>query len=507
MSATSGGRTAQLGRLTIPVTLVLVVILGSTLRLHGISNQSLWNDELASWNGSNFTRVQDVIAHGVRPDVHPPGYYLLLYLVIRTFGDSESALRIPSAIAGILTILAIYALGAYIYSPKEGLLAAALMAASLTPIYHSQEARPYSFLLLLSILTSHAWLRMAREMRTVQRLRWASVALYIPVATLTCYVHYFGLFLVLLQGAYSALAFVRDRSSLVRAGIAYGIIGILYLPWLPALGGDLLRTETWIPRPTLSSLQGYTGYLFSNSLVLSLVALVLIGVVAWRQIKKSRDPALASLNERLLDPTFVLLFWLAVPVSAAFVKSLISTPVFTNRNLIISLPAAYLLLARSFFVLPWSRKIGPTLASAAAVLLSIGLVTHMSFNLDYYTGVHREQFREAVQYVVDSSPAYPGNLVFGCAWSTRYFEYYFDHFGSTRTVLGPVRTREHEAYVRQILRETPADHIWYISGHREPTHEFLEFLSSELVEIESHEFYGARVWLYRVPQGPAAPHE
>ncbi|MCK5035138.1 MAG: hypothetical protein KAS73_04525, partial [Candidatus Sabulitectum sp.] len=91
--------------------LFLIVVLGSILRFHSIGRESLWNDELASCYRSSFATVGDVISEGVAPDIHPPGYQLLMFFVQRTTGNSPAALRFPSAVAGILTIPLIFLLG------------------------------------------------------------------------------------------------------------------------------------------------------------------------------------------------------------------------------------------------------------------------------------------------------------------------------------------------------------------------------------------------------------
>ncbi|MFN2218530.1 MAG: glycosyltransferase family 39 protein, partial [Anaerolineae bacterium] len=374
----------------IPVALCLIVVLGATLRLYGLRSQSLWNDELSAWARSSYESPAQVIDLGVRPDVHPPGYQILLYFVMEAFGDGEAVLRLPSAIIGILSVLAIYFLGAYIYTPKEGVLAAALMAALWTPLYYSQEARPYSLLLLMSILSSLAWFRLARDVQLQQQLRWSSIALYVLVATATCYIHYYGLLLIFFQGLYLGTVFARRRNALGRVGIAYLAILALYAPWLPDLFADFVVEETWIPRPTVYSLLSYAGFLFGNSLVLVLLAAEAFGLLIWTRLRAVRRPIRTRLGQRLLDPTIILLIWLTVPVSAAFLKSLVSTPVFTDRNLIICLPAAYLLLAHFVFVLPGSMRISPTLLSVGAVLLSFGLAAEVILRMDYYSGIHKQ---------------------------------------------------------------------------------------------------------------------
>jgi mannosyltransferase len=84
--------------------LTRIVLLGAGLRLYGLDTQSLWNDELSRWVRSSRPSLVHVIDESVRADVHPPGFYMLLYVVINVVGDSASVLRFPSVMAGTLAI-------------------------------------------------------------------------------------------------------------------------------------------------------------------------------------------------------------------------------------------------------------------------------------------------------------------------------------------------------------------------------------------------------------------
>lgn len=500
MSADAGKFKNAARRWAIPAALCVMVLLGAALRLHGLTYQSLWNDELSAWTRSDHSSLAEVLEYGAPSDTHPPGHHVLLYFAIQMLGDSETALRLPAVIFGILSILAIYWLGATIYTPKDGLLGAALLATSWVPLYYSQEARPNSLLVLMSILSALAWFRMARDVQLQQRPRWSSVTLYVLAASVTCYLHYFGLLLVFLQGFYSAIAFARQPKALIRAGVGYLAILALYAPWFPGLLADLARAETWIPKPTLGSLLSYSTFLFSESKALAVLAAAALGMLALGQIRALKRPILKTLGERFLDPTFVLLAWLIVPVLAVYIKSLVSTPVFTSRNLMICLPAAYLLLAHALSVLSDSIRIGPVLLSVGAVLLSVGLAAHVILGLDYYTGIHKEQFREAVQHVVDNSAEYPNSVVIGCIHNTRYLEYYFEYWESPRSVRGPILTGQDVPLLEQILEEESPDYIWYVAAHLEPAEDLLQFMAQGLREVESQDFLGAKVWLYGVPR-------
>src|ERR671911_3171567 len=189
------------------LALLAIMLLGAVLRFYGLGFQSLWSDELASWDISTRETISQVIG-GVRGDDHPPLYFLILRFAQSIFGDSEWALRLPSAFAGWLCIPAIYLLGKRLYSEREGIVAALFLAVFWAPIYFSQEARVYSMLILLSILTSYFWWSVMLSLRYARDLPTRDAALYVICAILCAYVHYFGLILVVLQGAaVAALAY------------------------------------------------------------------------------------------------------------------------------------------------------------------------------------------------------------------------------------------------------------------------------------------------------------
>ena len=168
------------------------------LRLYGLDAQSLWSDELATWRQSHQPTISAVIENGVRPTLYPPAYPVLIYFVEKNVGDLEIALRLPSAVAGMLSIIAMFFLAKQLYTVREGVIAAGLMAFSYQPIYYSQEARAYSLLLLFAILSAHFWFRMREQLEAHGRLSAATAAAYVACASVAQHLHHFGLLLVAL---------------------------------------------------------------------------------------------------------------------------------------------------------------------------------------------------------------------------------------------------------------------------------------------------------------------
>ncbi len=123
----------------------------------------------------------------------------------------------------------------------------------------------------------------------------------------------------------------------------------------------------------------------------------------------------------------LLTAWLIVPVALALVASVVFNPVFTPRNLIICLPAAYLLLALALLQLPLSGALKPVVAVAVPCLLLV----HTVFALEYYWRPGKQQVREAMAFVAQLEPEFPGAILVGNAHNPAYFDYYLERAGAS----------------------------------------------------------------------------
>src|SRR5262249_30876968 len=95
------------GRRAEAALLALFLLLGAVPPFPGLRRESLWNDELDSVRVSAQPTAALVVAKTLRGDGHPPTFNLLLHLIRPWLGSSEAALRLPSAICGVLSIAAI----------------------------------------------------------------------------------------------------------------------------------------------------------------------------------------------------------------------------------------------------------------------------------------------------------------------------------------------------------------------------------------------------------------
>jgi mannosyltransferase len=494
-SATLQGRSAQDRRTLAALTVIL--LLGAALRLYGLDHESLWYDELLSWQRSSYDTLSEVIDQGVRATVHPPGFLGVLYFVQKFWGDSEWILRFPSMLCGVLSIAGIYVLGTYLYTRREGLIAAALMAVLWCPIYYSQEARPYSMLLLVTMLATYLWLRLVRRARDGASLSFLESTAYVAAASVSSYLHYFGLYLIALQGGAALLLCLRRRRGLLHLAALYVVIGVAYVPWMPALLQDLRRRPIWIQAPTPGAVLEYLRFLFNGSWSLSVVAALCCCALGWGTYQMLKGQRYRELTFNPLSSTLVLGCWLVVPFAGAYVKSLVSAPVLTPRNLIVSLPAAYLLVARSITRLP--------VAAVAQGLLSfalvVGFMLQLVFGMAYYSEPQKEQFREAVQYLVEEEYLYEDSVIVVWGAYRGQFDYYFEKSGSNRRIDLAAGRRDDMVPVIQYTTSEDARYMFYVLVHGRALVEprFAEFLNRNFTLLDHRHFVGLSVWLLENP--------
>jgi hypothetical protein len=126
--------------------LTSILILATAARFYGIDQSGLWGAELnMAWRIS-LLDWWPMLVEVVYSHFEPPGYATLLFLYGQFFGHSEFALRLPSVIAGIVTVLLLVQLGRQFNRPQAGLLAALLFALAPQSLLYSQQVQPYALL-------------------------------------------------------------------------------------------------------------------------------------------------------------------------------------------------------------------------------------------------------------------------------------------------------------------------------------------------------------------------
>ena len=85
--------------------LAALIVLAAALRLPTLGAQSLWYDEAFTAVHVFHPSLSATLSAMVHTENSPPLWYLLEWVDVRVLGDGAFALRLPSALAGIATVL------------------------------------------------------------------------------------------------------------------------------------------------------------------------------------------------------------------------------------------------------------------------------------------------------------------------------------------------------------------------------------------------------------------
>jgi uncharacterized membrane protein len=386
------------GRRSVPwlnrLALVAILFLASIMRFYGLRIQSLRSDEQYSRAASTAYSLAEVIDKGAIRDVHPPGFALFLHYVIRFFGDSETALRAPSAIIGVVAVYLMFRLGKSLRDERMGLYAAATLSVSELAVYHAQDCRSYSFLLAGTIGLALVVVRLEQAI-AAGRSSKSLWAYYVLIGLMNAYLHYFGLLWLACVSAYLGCVVLRQRQQIDAWLWAHLALALGYLPWASVVITQMGREKIWMQLPTARRMLGSLNPLTEQHLFVWALLVVAGAVIAGWKTHRSGHPPWHSefLAQGVL---FRLVLWLMVPALLALGLSWAVLPVVSVRNFIILLPATHLIFALSLWVI--DRRVFKGIPVLAVVVVAC-LVFDLRSVKKYYATQTKRQFRQAASYV------------------------------------------------------------------------------------------------------------
>ncbi|MDT5061284.1 MAG: mannosyltransferase [Acidobacteriota bacterium] len=376
-------------------SLLLILALGAVLRVYRLGAESIWLDEAFTIQTSYGSLTQIVV--DTSKDVHPPLYYFAIHYWMQFFGDTEFSTRLLSALFGVLAILAIYKLASLLYDQTTGLLAALLLALSRFHIEYSQEARMYTLLCLLTLLSMYFFTKLVAGRKS----RFA-LAGYIASSTLLMYTHVYSIFIIAAQNLYwLSLPFIsREIFKQVwkRWLLAQAALLVLFLPWLTVLAQQVSRVQKgfWIPRlPPRALFDTLLTYAGSSALAWILFPMVALAIFfGWKGLAgegAAADAPSANSEEVLLESrlkAYLLLLWLVCPIILPFILSQLTSPIFLPKYTIPASLAFIILAARGFLSVRFHQL---------RMLLIFLIACFVLIDLrNYYGAVKKDVWRDAV---------------------------------------------------------------------------------------------------------------
>ena len=405
--------------------LVFLVLLAFFFYTFRLDYQSLWYDEGFSVSLARMSLAE--ITARTASDIHPPFYYYLLHFWILVFGSTEFSLRFLSTVFGVLTVPLIWAAGRRLLGVTAGLLAAALVAISPLFLWYSQEARMYTLVTFLCLLSTYLLLRIM-DGRGGRAALWAA---YVLTNVIAVYTHFYAFFVLAFQVVFFVcwwLMWSRGRvgqrwSTLASGLLCQGVVVVAYLPWsrfvLQRYGADVSYWEGTLRvgevlRKTLITLS--TGHsileIIAQPIALGylLILLAAIAILALRAVRRrGQEEGPDCVWIRLMDRPWLtllgLVLYLALPCLLLVVISY-QRAKFHPRYLMLSAPAFFLLIAGGFaglFELAGSstgRRGTLALITGCVLLCFVGVASgYAIYNAYFDIDFLKDDFRSAAHFI------------------------------------------------------------------------------------------------------------
>lgn len=437
----------------------LLMLVGFALRLYGLDAVPLRGDEAFSavnWADMPISESLTTIAT-IEP--HPP----LTYVIFRVWGvfigiDHELTLRLLPALANLIGIPALYALGTRLFGRRAGVLAALVWMLHPFQIWHAQDFRNYALWAGMSAITLWlAWRVITGSRRPIDWL------LYAAWAVLTGFTFYFELLSIGTVGLYVLLMRWKERQFVLPWSVLNGVIAaaviftfLLFQGSLVGSGGyagtgdkvDFLQLITrFLPALTLGETLTQSG---ETSAIIGFVLLIMLAFCLWIIAQYNKSKAL-----------FLLL--LAVIPSALLATVSVRLGIFNPRYVLLSVPA-YILAFSGGAVLCFKqlqRRYRYGVFIIIGGWLALGIY---SLNNHYHDSAYRKArgWKVLAEYL--SRNVSPDDLVIQTGVDAA-FGYYYDYYKiETLDIALPGNFDQPASEITQILEDYSPNYksLWVV---------------------------------------------
>ena len=433
--------------------LFLILILASFLRLFNADFQSLWDDEIVTMIESNpYISLRNAYHTYINYDNMPPLYFITLRCVFLIFGYTSLVLRCFSAIIGILSVFGIYKLGKELVNKKTGLIAASLLCVNFFHINYSQEGRPYSFLVLFTILS---FLYFVKFLKT-QKIK--DVLIYTLFSSLMIQCQFFALSIIIGQFLVFCFFYIQSeslkKSFLIKGLLSAILLLISYIPAFPQLFKNYKIKSSWIETPKGNEFSQYLGNFFGDSeMILPIIYILIITFFIILSFEKNTDSK-PFISNPLLFSFIIIISWLFFSLLFPLVISYLAIPVLVPRYFIHLIPALILILA---ITLDYIKN--QTISYFIFFILIIFSLNDLLIIKNYFKTPTKPEYRAASKFVTENIKK-NDEIV---SKTGLHYKYFFDY----NQVKNNFYWESLENYTRKIIKENVLKPFWYLSVREE----------------------------------------
>ena len=282
-----------------------LLLLVTLLAAQGINADVIWYDELTSIGHAGgltgpFSPLDVLNSISTHSPKHGPLFFELLAVWGALVGWHHAVLRCLPLFFGILTVAWVYRIGADFLGWRAGLWASAFLGLNVFWLEYFHEIRMYTAQAAMLVATLWHYLHIVQAQSTIgsrsaaanrsaalrqnsqpsrrtsgavftKRMRWFGLIL---AASLSLYAQPFSIFVFLAIGVYH-LIFVPKTVRWIHTALAFALVGVFYLPWLPVTYvGLTTKFDAWGEMPFEQAVDVFLQLLSNGNWLVILIAFV-----------------------------------------------------------------------------------------------------------------------------------------------------------------------------------------------------------------------------------------
>jgi uncharacterized membrane protein len=247
----------------------IILLLASSVRFSGLLSRDFWYDE--AFTGIAVKESFHDMIIMIINDVHPPLYYISLKCFAYFFGYSVFGIRLFSAIFGVLCVWAVYLVAKQLFDKRVALWSSFVVSVSPFAIQYSKEARMYSMLVFLILISAYFFLRAIDTKKRKYFMYWGFLT------ALSMLTHYMGIiFATTYFAVYLADAGIKNKDLYKNKDfidklrffgknilpeknivIGYLVALLVFLPWIDKFKHHLIDVKgnlTWVKPASLGDI-------------------------------------------------------------------------------------------------------------------------------------------------------------------------------------------------------------------------------------------------------------
>jgi 4-amino-4-deoxy-L-arabinose transferase-like glycosyltransferase len=235
------------------ILLCLIIFLAAFLRLYYLSATSNSGDDIIGLFQINKISAKFIAWNALHKST-PQFFFIIVHYWKLLAGSSEFALRLPSAIFGILSVFVLFKFARLIFDNKTALIGALLLAVNPEHFFFSCRLKPYTLTTLLALTCLYLLLRALKSAsggRTI--LLWTAFCI---CNVLLLYTHKSAVFVVLTEIFYMAVIFRKHKYAwqiFSYGGIIFVLLVVLFFSqkWYSEIFSERINPFYFIEPPTL----------------------------------------------------------------------------------------------------------------------------------------------------------------------------------------------------------------------------------------------------------------